>query len=145
MKIPLDKTRANEDHSWAAVVLGAVMKGAGIGSSIPDPIATCKRSYGMVMSQYFAAHKGYDEKQLFWNQYRNQRMASGQISWIMQKGDLIPYSSKEHGLLSKTPAAFTVSTEGDRAARKFTVTIMASSADQRDRPTCESECNSSRC
>ncbi|KAK4447404.1 hypothetical protein QBC34DRAFT_382361 [Podospora aff. communis PSN243] len=108
-KAPLQVDRG--DNCWAAIALGAALKVAGVNSSIPTPITTCPRSYGIIMSQFLAAHKGFNESDIFWHEGRKEQMAKGRITWLVQKGDFIPFEADAHGLKTMLPTVFTVGTE----------------------------------
>lgn len=65
------------DDCWGAVVRGAVLKGAGVGSTPPAPITFCPRSYGISVT---TSYREYDAT----------FPLETQIFWLAQKGDYIP-------------------------------------------------------
>merc|ERR1711939_1152105 len=73
--------------SWTAVVRGAVISG------IENPQSailtkSCPTSYGICLNEQYTATKNF-YKDEFVNPYTRQRMAAGQMTWLVQKGDLI--------------------------------------------------------
>lgn len=70
------------DDGWGAVVRGAVLKGAGLGSTRPPaPIRFCPRSYGISILR--THHDKLPATEL--NLKNNNR-----ILWLVRKGDYIP-------------------------------------------------------
>lgn len=77
-------------EGWGAVVSGAVLKAAGLGAEAPLSIKLCPRSYGITVSQQYAAHLEQVDGDLFKDKLQGHTMAKNQIVWLARKGDLIP-------------------------------------------------------
>ncbi len=86
----LSDAHAHARRSWGAVVMGSVLKGAGVGAAALPTVGVCPRSYGITLSQKFAAHLMHGEGDVFTDKLHGSAMARNQIVWLVRKGDLIP-------------------------------------------------------
>ncbi|ORY17005.1 hypothetical protein BCR34DRAFT_611282, partial [Clohesyomyces aquaticus] len=67
-------TVSKANDGWSAVVRGAVLTGAGVGTSIPPKVGSVPRYYGLCI-----AH----------DQFRSKHTGRSTVSWLIKQGDLI--------------------------------------------------------
>jgi hypothetical protein len=104
------------------------MKGAALGSTQPPAIRVCPRSYGITLTQKFAAHLPHDENDMFRDKLHGQTMAKNQIVWLIRKGDLVP----ANGAITAEYNLTCNFTSSDVSGNKYTrVSLVASTADDR--------------
>ena len=66
---------------------GAVLRGAGMGASVPEAAGECPRHYGIAASEHRNRwrHKGSQRNGIVFG----GRIAARQITWLVRKGDVI--------------------------------------------------------
>ncbi|KAF2473741.1 uncharacterized protein BDR25DRAFT_341026 [Lindgomyces ingoldianus] len=74
---------------WSAVVQGAVLTGAGVGTQIPPKVSQVPRYYGICVNQVYEDFKHGDRADVVIDKYHGKRMARDPMSWLVNQGDLI--------------------------------------------------------
>ncbi|KAM6530471.1 hypothetical protein FALCPG4_008599 [Fusarium falciforme] len=85
----MEVTRPEE--CWTAVTQGSVLRVMGLGASQPTAVKECPRHYGIAASEVWSQwrHGGKGQKSPVKDQVHGHRMAVGQITWLIRKGDVI--------------------------------------------------------
>jgi len=73
-------------NCWAAVPQGAVMKGLGLLTEAPPPVASCPRHYGVKTRRLYGWNNNLDEITVG---PEGTPWAAEQIKWIFHQGDVI--------------------------------------------------------
>jgi len=115
-----------DNHSWTSVVKGAVLSGAGMGTSIPLPVEMCPRRYGVCINERFADHKHTGTAST--DPLDGSYIAAEQFNWVIQKGEILP-SAKN--LEKTTQVRLRFRKIGDEAG----ITFVASGSDDIPRST----------
>jgi len=100
------------EDCWGAVVRGAVLKGAGIGSTVPPAIRFCPRSYGISVSNFYQANPMVG--------------LESEIVWLVRKGDYIP----DNEPIKKTYDIYCSWRPGFAASGQIRVEFVATPADE---------------
>ncbi|KAL2679377.1 hypothetical protein Neosp_010151 [[Neocosmospora] mangrovei] len=85
----MEVTRPEE--CWTAVTQGSVLRVMGLGASQPTAVQACPRHYGIAASEEWSQwrHGGKGQKSPVKDQVHGHKMAVGQITWLVRKGDVI--------------------------------------------------------
>ena len=75
--------------SWTAVAQGAVLRGAGLGAVAPRAVSECLRHYGIAASEPWSPHRHTEREGLRTDNVHGRRVMTGQITWLVRKGDVI--------------------------------------------------------
>jgi len=76
-------------NSWTAVAEGAVLRGAGVGARAPEAAGECPRHYGIAASEPWSRWRHRERESLRADNVHGRRVAAGQITWLVRKGDVI--------------------------------------------------------
>ncbi|KAF2395573.1 hypothetical protein EJ06DRAFT_268430 [Trichodelitschia bisporula] len=82
----IDVKRAQD--CWGGVAKGAVLKAIGMGAGIASKVWICRRSYGVCVSRSYENWRDFKQKAVK-NAYHGQRQVTDQITWMVNKGDVI--------------------------------------------------------
>ncbi|KAH4054949.1 hypothetical protein HBI64_117810 [Parastagonospora nodorum] len=87
-------------YAWSAVVRGAVIKGLEGGSNTAITVTKrkCRRYYGAGSCPVFNANK-HLASEAFIDEYDGLTRASGQMDWLVKKGQDLPTSGAHHATL----------------------------------------------
>ncbi|KAL5404077.1 hypothetical protein PMIN04_012661 [Paraphaeosphaeria minitans] len=85
-------------YAWSAVVRGATAKGLEGDGRAPIRNRKCRRHYGTLCHQTFIA--GYhSEHEAYICQFTGSKMAKGQVSWLLKKGQSLSSTETPHAKL----------------------------------------------
>ena len=68
---------------------GAVLRGAGLGAVAPRAVSECLRHYGIAASEPWSPHRHTEREGLRTDNVHGRRVMTGQITWLVRKGDVI--------------------------------------------------------
>ncbi|KAJ2896745.1 hypothetical protein MKZ38_005273 [Zalerion maritima] len=85
------------DNCWTAVAGGAVLAEMGIGSKKPNKTVRCPYRYGIItyepakyMQSQYGRHLPRVGKATIYDPYSENHLSQGQITWLVEEGDIIP-------------------------------------------------------
>lgn len=70
------------------MVKGAVLRGMGIGMSIPSKLNSCPRHYGVCVSDAYAEYK-QDAENVVIDRFSGLPVIPSRLFWLIRKGDVI--------------------------------------------------------
>jgi len=74
------------DFPWSSIVRGAVARGLEAGSAGLVSLRLCRRHYGTPVAEVFSPLRGHIEEDSFIEEYTGEKMARGQMHWLLSKG-----------------------------------------------------------
>ncbi|KAH7126600.1 hypothetical protein B0J11DRAFT_613987 [Dendryphion nanum] len=77
------------EHAWSAVSRGAVLAGAGVGTTKPPPVREAPRYYGFSITKVHEDWKDGTSADLVENHFDHRTMVPDPMTWLVRRGDLI--------------------------------------------------------
>ncbi|RSM12109.1 hypothetical protein CEP52_002587 [Fusarium oligoseptatum] len=123
---PSEMEVTRPEECWTAVTQGSVLRVMGLGANQPAAVGECPRHYGIAASEIWSQwrHGGKDKKKPVKDQVHGHKMAVGQITWLVRKGDVI-LPDKPIKMIQPVTCAFKDDGSSSTARITFCATTMA--------------------